>query len=158
MAVKKCVISGCLLVAVVMLMLLSACGEITANTGAGSSMTFVDDKLSVMNQEEPASIPDPPPNTAGSGSGSGEIDTPPVVVPGSSSGFIFPYQFAAMDLYGNPIDERTLGEKEVYFVQYWGTWCPPCVGEMPELAELAYMYGDRVGFIGLDDDYKSNID
>ena len=68
----------------------------------------------------------------------------------------FPFAFSAYDLYENSVTEASLGEKEIYFVHYWGTWCPPCVEEMPDIAEVAKQYSDRVGFIGLLDDYSSN--
>jgi len=75
----------------------------------------------------------------------------------SNAGFVFPFTFAATDLYGNTVTEATLGEKEVYFVYYWATWCGACVRGLPALAKIAEDYSDRVGFIGLLDDYKSNL-
>ena len=67
----------------------------------------------------------------------------------------FPFQFSAWDLYGNAVTESTIGEKQVFFVHLWGTWCAPCIQEMPDLAELAKSYGDRVGFLGLVDDFSN---
>ncbi|MCL2079886.1 MAG: TlpA family protein disulfide reductase [Oscillospiraceae bacterium] len=75
----------------------------------------------------------------------------------ASAGISFPYQFTATDIYGNAVTEKTLGEKEVFFVHYWGSWCPPCIAEMPDLAALSSEYADRVGFLGLVDDYSSNL-
>ena len=73
----------------------------------------------------------------------------------NSNAFVFPYSFSTQDLYGNTVTEASLGEKEVFFVHYWATWCPPCVSEMPDLAKVAERYGDRVGFIALLDDFSS---
>jgi len=73
-----------------------------------------------------------------------------------SNTFAFPYKFTTLDIYGKQVTEKSLGEKEVYFVHYLATWCPPCVNEMPELAYIARKYGNRVGFIGLLDDYDTN--
>ena len=68
----------------------------------------------------------------------------------------FPYSFEAVDIYGNTVTEKSLGEKEVFFIHFWSTWCPPCIGEIPDLAKLALAYGDRVGFLGLLDDFDTN--
>lgn len=35
---------------------------------------------------------------------------------------------------------------EVVFLNFWATWCPPCVAEMPSINELYKDYGDRVSF------------
>lgn len=35
---------------------------------------------------------------------------------------------------------------EVLLVNYWGTWCPPCVEEFPHLASLAQRMNDAKGF------------
>ena len=36
---------------------------------------------------------------------------------------------------------------EVVFVNFWATWCPPCVAELPEIQSLYEKYGDRVAFL-----------
>jgi len=74
----------------------------------------------------------------------------------ASDSFIFPYAFSTVDLNGKAVTQTSLGEKEIFFVHYFATWCPPCVREMPDLAVIANRYGDRVGFIGLLDDFSSN--
>jgi peroxiredoxin len=43
-------------------------------------------------------------------------------------------------------------------INFWATWCPPCVAEMPELVELqADMAGRNVQIIGIGIDSPSNI-
>ena len=49
------------------------------------------------------------------------------------------------------------GENEPYYfsdlrntvviLNFWATWCSPCVAEMPELQALHKKYGDRVAFV-----------
>lgn len=35
-------------------------------------------------------------------------------------------------------------------VNLWASWCPPCVEEMPAIADFYEMYGDRVPVVGID--------
>ncbi|MCL2632969.1 MAG: TlpA family protein disulfide reductase [Oscillospiraceae bacterium] len=81
----------------------------------------------------------------------------PANTPANTQYYSFPFEFTAKDLYGNTVTQEALGEKQIFFVHLWATWCPPCIAEMPELAEIAQMYGDDVGFIALVDDYSSNL-
>lgn len=34
-------------------------------------------------------------------------------------------------------------------INFWASWCPACVGEMPDFAEVHAEFGDRVAFLGL---------
>lgn len=42
-------------------------------------------------------------------------------------------------------EELTLSDLrgQVVVINFWATWCGPCVGELPELAELAEAYADK---------------
>jgi len=70
--------------------------------------------------------------------------------------FAFPYEFEATDLFGNAVTQESLGEKRAFFVYHWATWCSPCVGSMPTLAELTSEYGEDVGFLALLSDFENN--
>ncbi|MBN1132607.1 MAG: TlpA family protein disulfide reductase [Bacteroidales bacterium] len=36
---------------------------------------------------------------------------------------------------------------EVIFLNFWATWCPPCIAELPEIQKLYNKYGNRVTFL-----------
>lgn len=39
-------------------------------------------------------------------------------------------------------------EGQPVVVNFWGSWCPPCVAEMPELVKTANLYAGDVVFVG----------
>ena len=39
-------------------------------------------------------------------------------------------------------------EGKVYVVEFWATWCGPCLASMPHMSGLQEDYGDKVRFIG----------
>ncbi|MFZ9407453.1 MAG: redoxin family protein [Burkholderiaceae bacterium] len=48
--------------------------------------------------------------------------------------------------------------KRVVLLNFWATWCPPCVEEMPELSELHQRHADRgFGVFGIGIDSPSKI-
>jgi thiol-disulfide isomerase/thioredoxin len=44
--------------------------------------------------------------------------------------------FSTVDLQGNAVDSNVFANKKLTLVNVWATFCPPCVGEIPELAKL----------------------
>jgi len=50
------------------------------------------------------------------------------------------------DMKGNQVLFSSLNEKPV-FLNFWATWCPPCVAEMPGIIELHEKYKNEVNFI-----------
>lgn len=66
--------------------------------------------------------------------------------------------FSAIDLNGNTVTEEIFGEKDLTVVNVWGTFCSPCIGEMPELGEWAHSMPDNVQIVGLIIDISSEED
>lgn len=50
-------------------------------------------------------------------------------------------------------------EGETVFMNFWATWCSPCIAEMPDIHDLYEKMGDEVTFvmISVDDDKKKAL-
>lgn len=44
---------------------------------------------------------------------------------------------------------ESFAKDQVYVVEFWATWCGPCLANMPHLASLQTEYGDKARFIGV---------
>ncbi len=42
-------------------------------------------------------------------------------------------------------------------VNFWATWCPPCVEEMPELSDWQKEVGEKVAIVGIAIDSPANV-
>lgn len=49
---------------------------------------------------------------------------------------------------GEPIQQMETGH--IYVIEFWATWCKPCIEAMPHLSKLAAKYKDKVTIIGVD--------
>lgn len=67
-------------------------------------------------------------------------------------------EFTTEDLDGNTVTESIFAEKDLTVVNIWGTFCNPCIGEMPALGEWAKEMPDNVQLIGLITDISGKDD
>nr|WP_299340093.1 TlpA disulfide reductase family protein [Allomuricauda sp.] len=48
-------------------------------------------------------------------------------------------------------------EGKVVLINFWATWCPPCVAEMPSLNDLYTDYQDKVAFVFVASDKEEKV-
>ena len=65
------------------------------------------------------------------------------------------FNLQLLDIDGKVVSLEDLKGK-VIFLNFWATWCPPCIAEMPNIAQLHEEMGDEVAFVmlSLDDDFE----
>lgn len=71
-------------------------------------------------------------------------------------------EFEAQDLSGETVNQDVFKDKKLTMVNIWGTFCGPCIEEMPYLGELNKEYQDKgfqiVGVVADGIDQEMNID
>ncbi|MDS0528034.1 TlpA family protein disulfide reductase [Clostridium sp. SHJSY1] len=67
--------------------------------------------------------------------------------------------FSANDLEGNEVTEDIFKQKDITMVNVWGTFCAPCIEEMPDLGEMARSMPKNVQMVGyiIDIDGDKNL-
>lgn len=59
-------------------------------------------------------------------------------------------EFETETLYGEKADQSVFTGADLTMVNIWGTFCGPCIKEMPELGELGRQYADKgVQIVGI---------
>ena len=69
----------------------------------------------------------------------------PSVVKEAKRDSIQDYSWKLVDIKGEPVD-FTQSRNKVVLINFWATWCPPCIAEMPSLQELYEDYKDQIDF------------
>lgn len=64
--------------------------------------------------------------------------------------------FTAKTITGATVTNEIFASKKITMVNIWGTFCPPCIAEMPELGEMARSVPGDAQIIGLVCDASEN--
>lgn len=67
------------------------------------------------------------------------------------------YQWSLRDLAGKKINFSS-SKGKVALVNFWATWCAPCIAEMPDFQLLYNDYGKKVDFYFVTNDKKQNVE
>ena len=71
-----------------------------------------------------------------------------------------PLSFSVETLDGRSLDSSCLKDYDLIMVNYWAEWCPPCVAELPDLAQIHKNYKNVLvlgAFVGSDPETGLNI-
>lgn len=71
-------------------------------------------------------------------------------------GIIKDYNWKLINDSGVPFDFNEARNK-VVVVNFWATWCPPCIAEMPSLNKLYEAYNDRLVILYISDEADETV-
>src|SRR5690606_18174257 len=66
------------------------------------------------------------------------------------------YDWDLQDLEGNAFNFKD-AQGKVILLNFWATWCPPCIAEMPSMQALYNDFGDQVVFVFVSQEPKEKI-
>ena len=77
-------------------------------------------------------------------------------LPAHSQGKV--YDFSLKDTENQTVSLSEISGKSLTVVDFWATWCQPCIRSMPRLVDLSETYKDQgVNFIGISVDSPRNL-
>ena len=66
--------------------------------------------------------------------------------------------FKTVTLEGEPVDSSIFADYDLTICHFWGSYCQPCIMEMPDYAELYDTLPDNINLIGILSDVYEGID
>jgi thiol-disulfide isomerase/thioredoxin len=66
------------------------------------------------------------------------------------------WAFQLVDYDGNVMDLSQLRGKPI-FINFWATWCPPCIAELPSIQKLHDRYHDEVNFVFISNESPEDV-
>lgn len=71
---------------------------------------------------------------------------------------IKPIELAQLDLENAKEEKVILKNGKPIIINFWATWCVPCVQEFPQFDELNEIYGDKIDFVMISDEEMMKIE
>ncbi len=68
-----------------------------------------------------------------------------------------PLQLALQDLHGNRVDVDQIVAGRPIVLNFWATWCGPCLEEWPTLERLHEQLGEQVAFLLVSDESLQDL-
>ncbi len=66
------------------------------------------------------------------------------------------FNWNLVDSQGKTVNFQEM-EGNVVLINFWATWCPPCIAEMPNLNELYTDYKDKISFVFVANDNVKSV-
>ena len=119
---------------------------VTACSGTGGNASAPKDDSKVASEMGSKSVASSANKT--SSSMTAETDSKSASVGKEEEKEKFP-EFKTTDINGNEVTEKIFADKDITMVNVWGTFCGPCINEMPELQKIYESLPKNANLIGI---------